>query len=110
MIRRLRIKFILISGISIFIVLSLIIATINILNYKKVRDNADNITDVLYSYGGSFERFRPEEETIIPEEGEETEEGFIPPNRRGINEETPFDTRYFTVKYSYDKKNIKSNI
>ena len=105
MIRRLRIKFILISGISIFIVLSLIIATINILNYKKVRDNADNITDVLYSYGGSFERFRPEEEIIIPDEGEETEQGFIPPNRRGINEETPFDTRYFTVKYSYDSDN-----
>ena len=105
MIKRLRIKFILISGVSIFIVLSLIIATINIINYKKVRDNADNITDVLYLYGGSFERFRPEDETTIPDEGEKTGEDFVPPNRRGINEETPFDTRYFTVKYFYDESN-----
>ena len=55
MIKRLRIKFVIISMISILIVLSIIMAGINISNYVSVSNQADFVLKELFDAGGRFD-------------------------------------------------------
>lgn len=89
MIRKLRLRFVLITMLSVVLVLGAIILTINVMNYSEVRGNADKILDMLDRNGGGFDG---------PDFGGNPN---IHPNR--FNEETPFETRFFTVKYNLDE-------
>ena len=54
MFRKLRVKFILISMLSVILVLGAIITGINVANYNTVVDNADEILSMLADNGGRF--------------------------------------------------------
>ena len=89
MIKKLRIKFIIISMLSLLIVLATIITGINISNYQSVSSNADTILKTLYDNGGRFDNkrdeFNPNQDRTIDDFNEK-------------NPEIQFETRYFTVK------------
>lgn len=86
MIKKLRFKFILLSMAAVFLVLSLIIAGINVVNYRGVVREADALLDILSENRGSFPRG--------PGDGKG---GKLPPN---MSQEVPYETRYFTVLLS----------
>lgn len=54
MIKRLRIKFILIAMLSLFFVLAILVASINILAYRGVVERADETLDIILSHQGRF--------------------------------------------------------
>lgn len=99
MIKRLRIKFVIISMISILIVLSIIMIGINISNYQSVANDADKILETLYKNGGDFWKndFIPKEDG--PKEMDNPDTGDF----KNKNPEMMYETRFFTVKIDKDK-------
>ena len=96
MIKRLRIKFVIISMISILIVLSIIMAGINISNYQTVANDTDRILDNLYANGGVFNKnIAPPEGNYQPRETDENYRKYDDFGKR--NPEMMYETRYFTV-------------
>ena len=100
MIKKLRLKFILISIISLVVFLGIILGVVNIINYSNVAKDADNITAELTRSGGEF---KPDP---MP-----WNEDFNPfDEKRGIDRpEMQYDTRYFSVKLSKDGEVLMVN-
>lgn len=84
MIRRLRWKFVLIAMLSLFMVLAIIMVTINALSYKGVIDKADETLDII-AEGGAFPQI-----PLIP--------GL--PHQRSAAREIPLDSRFFITAFS----------
>lgn len=84
MIRKLRLKFIAISMLSVFIVLFIIISTINILNYRQIIFDSDRILSVLVENNGAFPK---KQDGPYPKEK-------VP---MGMSPEVPYESRYFSV-------------
>lgn len=86
MIYTLRRKFIAAAMASLFIVLTILISTINISNFKNINKNADVILNILVENGGTFPMKKKD-----PGPG-----GFkhMPPE---MSPEIPFSTRYFSA-------------
>jgi len=91
MIKKLRIRFILITMISVVVVLFIIMTAINAMNYVNVNRYTDKVLTEISENDGRFG----------------SRGG--PPNKPGgnglgnqFNEETPFETRFFTVTYRGD--------
>ena len=97
MIGRLRRKFIIISMLSVTLVLALLIAAINFLNYREVVSDADSILEMLTINEGSF----PDEE---PPEGRPPEDNGGRGGRRGdrMSPEMKYETRYFKIVLDND--------
>ena len=117
MIRNLRMRFIRLAMLSVALVLFLLIGSINLLNYRNVIRDADTILDILQENGGQFPGGRRADDVPPPDKplrspGEEEyrddwaeelaawndADDFHPFGRRGnLSEETPFESRYFSV-------------
>lgn len=110
MIKKLRAKFILVTMLSVFCVLAVIMTAINVVNYGKVASYADSVLDVLYAGGGSFQNSaqpvpggetKPDdnldEKTDDDDDDDDDDDESKP--IPGMNRETPYETRYFTVKF-----------
>ena len=88
MIKRLRIKFILIAMLSLFFVLVILVASINILSYRGVVERADETLDVILKHQGRFPGIQ--------------QKPFFP----GMNDfdepldNIPTETRFFSVIFS----------
>ncbi|MBP3852380.1 MAG: HAMP domain-containing histidine kinase [Erysipelotrichaceae bacterium] len=94
MIKKLRYKFILIALVSVFTTLTLIMGSVNVLNYHKVTQNADNLLQILADNDGKFPiGQRPDEEGAPFDQNE----SFVGPAPDNYNEETPYESRYFSV-------------
>ncbi len=111
MIKKLRRKFIVIAMLSLFCVLAIIMTAINVINYTKITTYADDVLAVLYSNDGRFpmpdNQMQPTpEEPVQGEQPNAPQEPFKPSH--GMNEETPYETRYFTVRYEVDE--IKTDV
>lgn len=91
MIRKLQIKFIVITMSAMLAVLFVIITGINFVNYQGVVGETDEILSVLTENKGSFS----------PENGRKGE-GLRP----GMSPETPFESRYFSVLLNSDSHAI----
>lgn len=93
MFKKLRLKFILVTMISVAVVLSVIMTALNVSNFAKVSGRADRVLDILIDGGGYFDRSEPPD-------GQKPE-GEKPMGDVGkdLSPETPFETRYFSVKY-----------
>lgn len=92
MIKKLRIKLIAVSMASLFIVLAVIVTALNIFNYHNITKDSDSILNVLAENNGSFPEKKPEkndDENLF-----RAGPGFNPLN----SPETPFESRYFSVK------------
>ena len=81
MIKRLRIRFILISMVSVTTILGIILLVANIVTYNRAMDGVDMILNLLIETEGEF--------TPMPNK----------PPKDHINEETPFETRFFIVEF-----------
>ena len=126
MIRTLRFRFIRLAMLAVALVLLLIIGTINLLNYRNVIRDADTILSVLQENGGRFPGEGRNGNTPPPgfrdawepdDSGEfdsdwarelaawNDSESSRPFGRKGsLTEETPFETRYFTVTLDENNK------
>lgn len=94
MIKDLRRKFILVAMLSTLVVLTAIMACVNISNYMKVLDRADDMTALLAMNDGKF----PGETGQKPDEGDKKADPPQKPDGKDhFSAETPFETRYFTV-------------
>ena len=132
MIKKLRVKFIAVAMISVMVVLTIILGTINVLNYRGVVEDADNILQILADNGGKFpEQKSPGEDSEAagkvadshnPAAGNESDnlsdsgvqqeqfdlEGKKEPplddpgKNRTMSPELPFESRYFIVTLDSD--------
>ena len=107
MVNALRKKFIIITILSVVTVFAVILGIINIINYARVAQDADNVVSFLAINDGGFN---------IPQGDKETKENqMLPPDQNfnkedldrsleefKLNKETPYSTRYFSVKYNPD--------
>lgn len=85
MLQKLRIKFIALAMGLVFLVLALIMGTVNLANYRHVVASADNMLEFLLSNDGTF-----------PDKPGTSGKHF---DRRN-SPELPFETRFFTVRLS----------
>ena len=96
MIKKLQRKFIFITAVSLLVVLTAVVAAINIINAHQITKNEDEIMEMLRGGGGRFpDIFGPDEPR-----GKNPERFGEPGRNRNINEETRFQTRYFVVYYN----------
>lgn len=102
--RRLRRKFILVAMGAVTVVLTLIIAGINVVNYSHVCKMADARLDYILAGKGGIDW--EEESRTDPGNGGDANTGMVADGDRagarvghfeGMTAESPFDTRYFTV-------------
>lgn len=87
MIRKLRIKLILTSMLSLLFVLSVIFGTVGIINYRNILSDADSILSILAENDGSFP-----EMGLSGKELHKREQRFSP--------ELPYETRFFSVTFA----------
>lgn len=90
-------RFILFTMLSAFIVITIMMLVINFINYNNVDGFADTVTQTLADNGGKFN-----EPEFMPGMRDRA------PFEQQMNRETPFETRYFTVKYQGES--IETNI
>ncbi len=104
MIKKLQHRFIAIAMLSIFMVLLLIIGSVNIINYNDIKRSLDMRLTILADNGGVFPQDfmgpanSPSADDVPPEKPA-MEDAPTPKELtlHGISEESAFDTRYFTV-------------
>lgn len=96
--RRLRRKFILVAMGAVTVVLTLIIAGINIVNYSHVCKTADARLDyILAGKDGIDWGDEPKADSANGKEAGDSQAGVHIRHFEGMTAESPFDTRYFTV-------------
>ncbi|MGN0999746.1 MAG: sensor histidine kinase [Faecousia sp.] len=94
MIQKLQRKLILLSMTSLLLVLCVIVVGINVVNYTSVVGQADELLEILSENKGSFPH----------QPGDKG--GKLPPN---LSQETPYETRYFTVLLTDDGELIQTD-
>lgn len=103
MIARLRKKFILIAMGSLIAVLAVLMGAINVVNYVKMDRSSDAVLSLLVQNGGSFPQ-RGQMDAVQPPDDATPPSGtrsdFL--TRGGFSEETPYETRFFSVTLSSD--------
>ena len=118
MISRLRKKFIVAAILAVFLVLLLLIGSINFLNYRSMIAEADETLQILSSNNGVFPRqmFRGQD---FPKDRDPSPDPQIPPPaeggngpfdaRRGDNRELAYQTRYFAAWLEADGSCVRLN-
>ncbi len=90
MIKRLKRKVILLCALSLFLLLAITVVAMNVINYRAVVREADDVLSLLSRNKGSFEGFEQK-----PEGGEADERPApLPPS---MSPELPYESRYFSV-------------
>lgn len=102
MIRKLRIKLILASMLSLLLVLTVIFGVVGALNYRKIVSDADSILGILQENDGSFPIGKhPENDLFFAEDRPREDHRFSP--------ELPYESRYFSVFLTEDGTVISVN-
>lgn len=100
MIRKLRIKLVIASMLSLLAVLAVIFGVVGILNYRELVSNADNILTLLTENDGSFP---------ITEHGEMFASNTPHKEDRRFSPELPYESRYFSVFLTADQTVLSVN-
>ena len=101
MIKKLRWKFIAVAMISIIVVLMAIIGTITLINYNKTVDNIDKVLTVLVDNDGKFNGLDFGDDNLKNTGGNNNKDNLNPPKDYGeFTKETPYWTRFFSVKFT----------
>ncbi|MCD8249961.1 MAG: HAMP domain-containing histidine kinase [Lachnospiraceae bacterium] len=101
MIKKLRIKLVAASMLSLLIVLAVIMGIVGALNYREIVEDADSTLAILAANEGSF----PGAVEILPEKnGQDGKDGVSPPagvprGERQRSPELPYESRYFSVLF-----------
>ncbi|MCD8077064.1 MAG: HAMP domain-containing histidine kinase [Lachnospiraceae bacterium] len=98
MIRKLRVKFILATMFSLFVVLSIILGIVAALSYRQVVTDADSVLEILCENGGAFPDSYFEGNGSTDKSGGTFLFGFRLGSR--LTEELPYESRYFVVALS----------
>ncbi|WP_313468176.1 HAMP domain-containing sensor histidine kinase [Carnobacterium sp.] len=88
MIEKLRKKFMLVMMASVFVVMLLVLGTLNVTNILHTNERADDILSVLAENGGNFPQEALPEEQPLPVDGKPGQ---------AVTAETPYETRFFKV-------------
>ena len=102
MLKKLRRKFIAIAMLSVSIVLIAIVGTINIANYISTNQALDARLSLIADNGGTFPDMTPGDSEKKLEPKTDQPPAMNDLQKRGISQESPFDTRYFTVTIASD--------
>lgn len=114
MIKKLRLRFILISMLATFLVLFAIVGGINVNNYVKINRSAERTLGLIKENGGKFpsapDKPNGETDTTPPDKPDnkdsssdkENKPSVSPADKNEFSPEAPFETRYFTVVFSSD--------
>ena len=108
MLKKLRRKFIVVAMLSVSVVLFAIVGTINIANYATTNRALEARLQLIADNGGTFPDMAPQKPGDVFPGMEETGRPGQPDTeledlqRHGITQESPFDTRYFTVTLAAD--------
>ena len=97
MIRKLRIKLILASMLSLLFVLTAIFGTVGVINYRNILSDADSILSILAENDGSFPDMG-----LSDKEFHKREQRFSP--------ELPYETRFFSVTFAENGTVLSVNI
>ncbi len=89
MIKRLRIKLVLLCALSLFILLVIMVSSINIINYRSLVKEADRTLSFLSEHQGRFPVFDGGDGKEKPDR--------LPPD---MSPEAPYETRYFSVLFN----------
>ena len=111
MFKRLRIRFIALSMASLLLVLLVILGAVNLMSYRGVVRDADQILDLLAENGGAFPK--PEEPAPYlpmhpdgwddddfddePDDDDDRGEDLMPTREHIRSQELPYESRFFTV-------------
>ena len=104
MIRKLRLKLILASMLSLLMVLTVIFSVVGFLNYRKLVVNADNILTILSENDGSFPMGEPMEGLPFPSNDFHKDK-----DKRRFSPELPYESRYFSIFLTQDGTVISVN-
>lgn len=99
MIRKLKIKFIILSVTALFVLLSILVAGMNVINYTTVLADADEILSFLSQNRGTF----PDFGTPAPSEPVDR----LPSD---MSPELPYESRYFSVLMGKDGKIVYADV
>lgn len=101
MIKKLRWKFIAVAMISIIVVLMVIIGTITLINYNKTVDNIDKVLTVLVDNDGKFNGLDFGDDNLENTDGNNKKDNLNSQKDYGeFTKETPYWTRFFSVKFT----------
>lgn len=101
MIKKLRWKFIAVAMISIIVVLMAMIGTITLINYNKTVDNIDKVLTVLVDNGGKFNNLDFGDDNLENTDGNNNKDNLNHQKDHGeFTKETPYWTRFFSVKFT----------
>ena len=102
MIRKLRMKMIFASMLSLLLVLTVIFSVAGVLNYQKIVTDANNVLAILVENDGKFPMNEPPGKNSFfgdkPHKGD-----------RRFSAELPYESRYFSVFFAADKSVISVN-
>ena len=99
MIKKLRLKFIAASMLSLALVLLVILGGINAMSYRKTVSDADTILSILASNQGMFPQRMPPAEDGFSQKDSPANNAMDdgPFRKRGFSDETPYESRFFSV-------------
>lgn len=116
MIKKFRTRFIAAAMASIFIVLSIILGVVHVINYRKLVEDADRTLQILVENDGKFpeqskKMGNPKRDETKDEKVEEVPEGAVAVGEKEnpkdkMSPELPFESRYFSVLLDKDEKEI----
>lgn len=114
---KLRLRFIAIASLSVFIVLFSFLVSINTWNYSNLKENADHILFAIAENNGVFPKVHKDkpQNQMNPKnpstEGEQAVENRQPTGKRtDFSPEDPFATRYFSVTLNEDMEQTTINL
>lgn len=102
MIRKLRIKLVTASMLSLIIVMSIILGVAGVLNYKKVINDADSVLSILKQNDGNFP---------IPQRNMKSyiKSSKIHKDNHRLSPELPYESRYFSVFLTNEGNTVSVN-
>lgn len=102
MIRKLRMKLIFASMISLLLVLFVIFSIAGVLNYRKIVTDADHVLAILADNDGRFPmNEHPDKDMLFSDKR--------PKGDRRFSAELPYESRYFSIFFAADKSVISVN-
>lgn len=102
MIKRLKRKFILLATVSMFLLMTLLVSVMNVINYSTVLMEADAAIRVLSQPNAPFF-----EDRVPPKMPKKPIGDFIP---HGMSPEVPYESRFFTARLSHDGELLETDI
>ena len=106
MVKKLRRQFLRAAMLAMFLVLFVMIGAINLLNYSRLTQDADNLLAIILDNDGTFPHDTPPDAANAPNASSDNQADTPPEPKEdprfaaGISQETPYETRYFSVLFS----------